>query len=109
MEKVLLVYMTAGGRKEAEAIGEALVMERLAACVNVFDGMTSLYWWEGRVQKDQETVLIAKTREGLFPALKEKVLSLHSYECPCVVAWPVPDGHPPFLDWIAEQTGAAAR
>lgn len=104
MEKALLVYMTAENREEAEAIGRALVAERLAACVNVIDGMTSMFRWEGDVQKARETVLIAKTGMDRFPALRERVLSLHSYDCPCIVALPVVEGHARFLEWIADET-----
>ena len=107
MDDTMFVYMTAGTREEAERIGSALVEARLAACVNLLDGMTSVYWWDGAVRKDQETVLIAKTRGDRFEALKEKVRSLHSYECPCIVAWPIHQGHAPFLQWIRDQTGAA--
>ena len=56
------VYITAASRDEATAIGRALVEERLAACANVFTGVTSLYWWEGAVQEDDEAILILKTR-----------------------------------------------
>ncbi len=104
MEKVFFVYVTAGSREEAQRLGSVLVEERLAACVNVFDGMTSLYWWEGAVQQDQECVLIAKTSAARLPALKERLIALHSYDCPCIVALPVQDGHAPFLQWIGEQT-----
>lgn len=104
MENVLFVYMTASSKEEAEKIGAELVALRLAACVNILDGMTSVFRWEGKIQKERETVLIAKTRAGLFPALKEKVLSLHGYACPCIVALDVPQGHAPFLDWIRAET-----
>ncbi len=104
MSDVVLVYMTVENRAEAERIGRVLVEERLAACVNILDGMTSLYWWEDNVQHAQETVVLAKTQVGQLEALKERVLALHSYECPCIVAWPVTGGHEPFLDWIRAQT-----
>ncbi len=104
MSDVVLVYMTAENRAEAERIGRVLVEERWAACVNVLDGMTSMYWWEDKVQHAQETVLIAKTQANLLDGLKERVLTLHSYECPCIVAWPVTGGHESFLDWIRERT-----
>ncbi len=99
-----LVYMTAGSHEEARKIGAALVEERLAACANVLDGMTSLYWWEGRVQDETETVLIAKTRAELLPLLTERVKALHSYECPCVVAVPLVGGNADYLDWLAAET-----
>ena len=101
------VYVTAPDRDAALKIGRALVDARLAACANVFDGMTSVYRWQGKVQEDGEAVLIAKTREGLVPALTEKVRALHSYECPCVVALPVVGGSQPFLDWIEAETAPA--
>lgn len=97
---VNFVYMTAGSRSEARTIGSALVAEKLAACVNIFDNMNSLYLWQGELQDDTETVLIAKTTRACVPALIEKVKTLHSYECPCIVCLPVSDGNSAFLDWI---------
>ena len=101
------VYITAPDKAAALSIGRALVDARLAACANVFDGMTSVYRWQGRVQEDGEAVLIAKTREDLVPALTETVRALHSYECPCIVALPVVGGSQPFIDWIAAETAPA--
>ncbi len=95
-----IVYMTAASAAEARAIGRALVEARLAACVNVIDGMRSIYRWEGEIQEEGETVLIAKTRRANVDALTEKVRELHSYDCPCVVALPIEGGNPAFLDWI---------
>jgi periplasmic divalent cation tolerance protein len=99
-----MVYMTAGGLEEARHIAQALVESRLAACVNIMDGMNSFYWWEGKIQDDRETVLIAKTRATLVPSLIEKVKSLHSYTVPCIVTLPILEGHPPFLKWVHEET-----
>lgn len=98
------VYIAAGSRGEAVAIGRALVEERLAACANVFAGVTSLYWWEGAVQEDDEVILILKTWSGCLERLIERAKALHSYECPCIVAFPIAAGHPDYLDWIAAET-----
>jgi len=98
-----LVYMTAGSTEEAHLIGEVLVAEQLAACVNLIDGMTSIYLWEGQVRRDTETVIIAKTTEHLVMALTDRVKTLHSYECPCIVALPVDAGNVEFLGWISNQ------
>ncbi len=76
---------------------------RLAACVNIFENMQSIYRWEEEIQEDTEVVLIAKTTESLFPELIEKVKSLHSYDCPCIVSLPILDGYPPFLNWIHDE------
>ena len=100
--EINFVYMTAGSKDEAGAIGKALVELKLAACVNIIDGMRSIYSWEGKIQEDAEVILIAKTREALVPELTEKVKELHSYDCPCIVSLPVSGGNKAFLDWIAE-------
>lgn len=98
-----LVYMTAGSRQEAESIARELVEGRLAACVNIFGPMNSVYRWQGELQMDEEVVMIAKTTAQKFEGLAEKVKSLHSYDCPCIVQLPVTGGHQPFLDWIASE------
>jgi periplasmic divalent cation tolerance protein len=96
--------MTAGDLAEAEKIAQALVDERLAACVNIFDGVRSVFRWQGSVQSGREVVLIAKTVEERFEELRERVIELHSYELPCIVARPVSDGLPGFLEWIEAET-----
>ena len=97
---VHFVYMTASSNNEARKIGKALVESRLAACVNILDNMQPIYRWEEKVQQDAEVVLIAKTTDSLVAQLIDKVKSLHSYDCPCIVSLPVSDGYPPFLDWV---------
>ena len=100
--KIYLVYMTAGDKAEARAIGRVLVEFRLAACVNILENMTSLYCWDGNLQEDHEVVLLAKTTEERFAELKTKVTEIHSYDCPCILGFRASDGFPPFLDWIRE-------
>jgi periplasmic divalent cation tolerance protein len=100
------IYMTAANKAEARKIGRELVTSRLAACVNIFDNMNSMYIWEDKFQDDAEVVMVAKTTQTLVPQLIEKVKSLHSYDCPCIVSLPVLDGHRPFLDWIVGQVKA---
>ena len=92
--------MTAGSKAEAQKIGNALIEGRLAACVNILDNMQSIYRWEERIQQDTEVVIIAKTTDTLVSALIDKVKSLHSYDCPCIVSLPISNGYPPFLDWV---------
>ncbi|MBW1738228.1 MAG: divalent-cation tolerance protein CutA [Deltaproteobacteria bacterium] len=98
------IYITAGDMDEARAIGKALVSDRLAACVNIIDNINSMYWWQGEIQDDMEVIIIAKTKESLVPELIEKVKSMHSYDCPCVVSLPIVDGNKGFLEWVAEET-----
>ena len=97
------IYMTAGNKAEAQKIAKALVENRLAACVNILENMQSVYRWENEIQEDTEVVLIAKTTERLVSELIEKVKSLHSYDCPCIVSLPILDGYAPFLNWIHDE------
>jgi periplasmic divalent cation tolerance protein len=101
--EINFIYMTAGDRAEAKKIAGELVASKLAACVNILDNMNSVYMWQGDIQEDTEVVMIAKTTRARVPQLIEKVKSLHSYDCPCIVSLPVLDGHRPFLDWIVEE------
>lgn len=101
---VNLIYITAGSVEEARTIGNKLVSDRLAACVNIIDNVSSMYWWEGEIQDDKEVILIAKTKESLVPELVEKVRSMHSYSCPCIVSLPILNGNRAFLDWVVEET-----
>lgn len=100
----VVVYMTCKDADEARAIGRALVEERLCACANIIDGMSSFYWWDGAVQSEREAVLIVKTKESLVPELTARVKALHSYKVPCVVALPILGGNEDFLNWIEKET-----
>ncbi len=102
-----LVYVTASSREEALKISRTVVEERRAACANVFQPITSVYWWEGKVQEEGETSFILKTRADLVEALTQRVRALHSYTCPCVVALPIAAGNPAFLSWIENETRKA--
>ena len=102
--KTNFIYITASSLSEARTIGRELVSERLAAGVNIIDNINSFYWWDGKIQDEKEAILIAKTKEALVPELIEKVKSLHTYECPCIVSLPILDGNGMFLDWIIDET-----
>lgn len=104
-----LLYVTTGSFEEASKIARTLVEERMVACGNVLPGMTSFFHWEGEAQQDDEVVLILKTRSELVEAVKDRVLELHSYSCPCVVALPMEGGNAGFLDWIRAETETGAR
>jgi periplasmic divalent cation tolerance protein len=103
--QTFFIYVTTKDKAEAREIGRHLVQSRLAACVNIFDHMNSMYIWQDEFQDDQEAVLIAKTTEQRVPELIEAIKSRHSYEVPCIVSLPIQDGNPDFLHWIAGQVG----
>jgi periplasmic divalent cation tolerance protein len=98
----LVVLSTVGKAEDAERIGRALVERGLAACVNVLPAVTSIYRWKGKVEKDEERLLVIKTRAERFEALRQALVSLHPYEVPEVLALPIAAGHQPYLDWLDE-------
>jgi periplasmic divalent cation tolerance protein len=100
----ILVYITAPGLNEARNIADHLVENRLCACVNILPGMASVYRWQGDVCHAEEVAMIAKTTQDRLESLVSAVKSLHPYECPCVVSWPITGGFLPFLQWIQEET-----
>ncbi len=102
----VLVYMTASSTDEARTIGDALIEQRLAACVNILGPIQALFRWNGAVQNETETVFLAKTTEERLEALTEEVKRLHSYEVPCIVALPIVGGSADFLEWITTETSA---
>jgi len=99
-----LVYITVNNADEARKVGKEIVSQRLAACVNILGPIQSMYWWKGNLQEDNEMVVIAKTTAALVPRLIERVKAVHSYEVPCIVALPLTEGNPDFLNWIAQET-----
>lgn len=104
MTDYISVYFTAASRSEAETIAQALVEEKLVACVNILPGVRSIYRWNNAVGMSDEVALIAKSRRDLFPQIEAKIKSLSSYDCPCIIAWPIAEGHAPYLAWIGRGT-----
>lgn len=102
MTDKIVVFVTAGNSDEASALARTVVEKRLAACVNVLPGVTSWYWWEGKVTEDREVVLVIKTSRDRFDALEKEVLRQHSYAVPEIIALPVVEGSKNYLNWIEE-------
>ncbi|MCA0394997.1 MAG: divalent-cation tolerance protein CutA [Proteobacteria bacterium] len=104
----LLCLCTCPDAGTAERIATSLVGERLAACVNVLPGMTSVYRWQGKVEQAGEWLLLAKTTRDRLDALSARVVALHPYELPEVLAVEATGGLPAYLDWIAANTRPGA-
>jgi len=96
----VLVYITAAGFEDAERIARGLVEERLAACTNLVPKIISTYWWDDKLNEDQESLILAKTTEEKVPAVIQYVKEMHEYELPAVSVIEIKDGNPEFLDWI---------
>ena len=103
-EQAQMVYVTAPGHDVAVALAEAVIGERLAACANILGAITSVYWWDGKLNREGEVAMILKTTAAHIPALTARIRQLHPYECPCIVAIPIEGGNPDFLAWIAAET-----
>ena len=100
---VVLCAFPVEGNAAATA-AERIVTERLAACVNIVSGVRSVYRWKGVVEKDDEVLLFIKTTADRFPALKVRLIELHTYDTPEVIALEVQQGHMPYLEWVRDQT-----
>jgi periplasmic divalent cation tolerance protein len=99
-----LVLCTCPDQETALAIGTHLVEQRLAACVNLVLGVTSIYRWEGNVQREPEVLLLVKTRTERFGDLAESLRRLHPYDVPEIIAVPIDAGLPEYLTWITQCT-----
>ena len=100
----IIIFITASSEEEGGNIAKTLVTEKLVACVNIIPKIRSTYWWEGKVCQEDEVMLIAKTKSALFPAVMNRVKSLHSYEVPEIISLPIAEGFPDYLHWIDEVT-----
>ncbi len=104
----IVVLVTVPNAEVAARLAETLVGEALAACVNVLPEVTSTYRWQGRVEHDREQLCLMKTTRDGFERLRARVLELHPYELPEVIALPIVAGHAPYLAWIAGAVGPKA-
>ena len=96
----VVVLVTASGKEEAKKIAKRLLDERKAACVNIIDGVSSLFIWQGRQEEEQESLLVIKSSASLLPQTVETVKLLHSYDVPEIIALPVVGGNGDYLAWI---------
>lgn len=102
--KPILVYCTVGTAEDAKRLAQAILQERLAACVNVVPTIRSFYWWEGEMQDEEEVLLLVKTRADLYSTLEEFIVSHHPYSVPAISAIPLEEMHAPYLAWLLEET-----
>ncbi len=102
----VMLYVTTRDREEAVRIASTLVEERLIACGNVIDGMESVYWWNGKIEQSKEAILIAKTDRRNIELVTARVVELHTYEKPCVIAVPIEAGHSNYLTWVQRESTA---
>ncbi|MEB3774088.1 MAG: divalent-cation tolerance protein CutA [Desulfurococcales archaeon] len=98
-----VVVLITTPRGEAGRIAKHLVEKRLAACVNIVEGITSYYWWEGKVNEDREDLLIVKTLRDVVEDLIREVKKIHPYTVPEVIALPIVEGNKDYLEWVRRE------
>ena len=109
MDHALIVFVTTSNREEAVTVADALVAERLAACVNIVPAVESVYWWEGKINRDSEALMIIKTTDERYPDLERRVKELHSYSTPEVIAVRIEQGSEQYLKWLRDAIATDER
>lgn len=103
--EAIVVYITVPTEEEASRIAKTIVEERIAGCVNIVKGIRSIYNWQGKIEDDEELLMIIKTQRHLFEPLKRRVKELHSYTVPEIIALPIIEGSEDYIKWLKEVTG----
>ena len=101
--RAFVVFVTAPSHEVASKLARSLVTSRLAACVNILPGITSIYKWEGKVNEEKEVMLVIKTTQNAMPALTEHIKSKHPYDVPEVIGWPIQEGSENYLKWVTDE------
>ena len=107
--KYVLVFITVGTSKEGRKIGKNLISKKLAACVNQIPGVTSTYWWKGKIEQARENLLIVKTSGLKLKGLIAEVKKIHSYTVPEIIALPIAKGNRDYLKWIGQSLKSTSR
>ncbi|HEX4810573.1 MAG TPA: divalent-cation tolerance protein CutA [Bryobacteraceae bacterium] len=105
MLQAICVLTACADREQATAIAEALVSDRLAACVNVLPGVESIYRWQGQIERASEVMLLIKTTPERFAEVRDRIQSLHSYDTPEIIALPIVEGLERYLAWLQDSVG----
>ena len=100
----IVLFITSANIEEAQRISSTLLNKKKAACVNIVPKVSSLFWWQGKLDSAQESLLIVKTRTSLLNEVIALVREIHSYDTPEIIALPIVGGNQDYLDWIADET-----
>ena len=99
----IVLFITASGSEEARKIAEALLNQRKVACVNIVPKVSSLFWWQDKLDSAEESLLIIKTKASQLDEIVRLVKELHSYDVPEIIALPIVGGNQDYLDWIGKE------
>ncbi len=101
----IVIFVTAANKLQGKKIAQALIKEKLAACVNIINPVGSFFFWDNKIDSAKEAMLVIKTKKSLFKKLEKRVKALHSYDVPEIIALPIVAGNKAYLDWIDGSTG----
>ena len=101
---ISIIYSTTGSVEEARKIARILVEEKHVACVNIIPKIESIYRWQGKIEEDNECILLAKTTEKNVDKTIQRIKELHSYDVPDIVSFPITKGLKDYLDWVKDET-----
>ena len=99
----IVLLITTSNSEEAHKIAEMLLKQRKAACVNIVPGVSSLFWWQDKLDSAEESLLIVKTKASLLPEVVSLVKGAHSYDVPEIIALPIVGGNEDYLEWIGKE------
>ena len=102
--KFCIIFVTCRSAKEAGTIASALLKKRLASCVNILPGIISSFWWQGKINKAKEVLVMVKSTGRNYKKIEKEVKRIHSYEVPEIIAVPIIAGSKDYLKWIGKET-----
>jgi periplasmic divalent cation tolerance protein len=101
----LQIMTTVSSQEAAQRLAETLVQERLVACAQILGGVTSIYWWQGKIQQGGEWLCLFKSHQALYPQLEQRLLAIHPYDTPELVATELVNGSRAYFDWLGAVLG----
>lgn len=101
---VRMVYVTYPTLEGAQRTAKRVLEQHMAACVNVFMAMQTMYWWEGKLEVSNEAVALYKTTESRLDALEAEIRASHPYKCPCIINWPLSGGNADYIEWVRAES-----
>jgi len=106
MSKIYIAYVTVSNKQEALNISNSVVLEKLAACANIIDNITSVYIWKGSKEVSTEALIMMKTIKSKLSKLEEHINKMHTYENPCFIAWPIEHACSKYQEWVYDSVNS---